>query len=69
MKLNIKFFMKEPQAVFGSEDYLLIFKFVKLRTNLWKKVPSLVTWPSSTFQRLYNMQILMKPTSYASEGY
>jgi hypothetical protein len=61
MKLNIKFFMKEPQAVFGSEDFLLIFQFVKLRTNL--------TWPSSTFQRLYNMQILMKPTSYASEGY
>jgi hypothetical protein len=25
--------------------YLLIFKFVKLRTNLWKKVPLLVTWP------------------------
>ncbi len=57
LKLNIKFFLKEPQAVFGSEVYLLIFKFVKLRTNLWKKVPLLMTWPSSTFQPLYNMQI------------
>ncbi len=25
LKLNIKFFLKAPQAVFGSEDYLLIF--------------------------------------------
>jgi hypothetical protein len=57
LKLNIKFFLKEPQAVFGSQDYLLIFKFVKLRINLWKKVPLLVTRPSSTFQSLYNMQI------------